>query len=413
MNYSAFHWAEKARKYAETIGTIFNVKGRVNTVADLPISGNKVGDLYLVGLSTDADLTEYAWLSFDGTTRWERLGYTSITNSFSALTGSPYDNTSLATALNGKQATISDLAAIRSGASAGATALQPSALNGYATESWVNNKGYITGITSAMVTTALGYSPVNPTALATVATSGSYNDLSNKPTIPTVNNPTITITQGGVTKGSFALNQSSGATIALDAGGGGSVNIDNVSITKNGDDEIQTIGVINQNNTTIALKQWSGTKAQYDAISTKDANTIYNITDDTKPTQALLEAIYPVGAIYIGTMNICPLSALFGTWTLVSTKILIDIPSTLEVKGNGIALGLKGSDGVNYGACAPGANAFAGASSQYGVAPYTGNKTGYNPTAIGFGITTDSTKSGIVADTNATSLTVNVWQRTK
>lgn len=39
--------------------------------------------------------------------------------------------------------------------------------------------------------------------------------------IPTVNNPTITITQGGVTKGSFTLNQSSGDTIALDAGGGG------------------------------------------------------------------------------------------------------------------------------------------------------------------------------------------------
>ena len=57
--------------------------------------------------------------------------------------------------------------------------------------------------------------------LATVATSGSYNDLSNKPTIPTVNNPTITITQGGVTKGSFTLNQASGDTIVLDAGGGG------------------------------------------------------------------------------------------------------------------------------------------------------------------------------------------------
>lgn len=39
--------------------------------------------------------------------------------------------------------------------------------------------------------------------------------------IPTVNNPTITITQGGVTKGSFTLNQASGDTIALDAGGGG------------------------------------------------------------------------------------------------------------------------------------------------------------------------------------------------
>ena len=60
--------------------------------------------------------------------------------------------------------------------------------------------------------------------LATVATSGSYNDLSNKPTIPTVNNPTITFTQGGTTKGSFTLNQSTASTIALDDGAVTSVN---------------------------------------------------------------------------------------------------------------------------------------------------------------------------------------------
>lgn len=60
-------------------------------------------------------------------------------------------------------------------------------------------------------------------ALATVATSGSYNDLSNKPTIPTVNNATLTITQGGVSKGTFTANASSDVTIALDAGGGSDV----------------------------------------------------------------------------------------------------------------------------------------------------------------------------------------------
>lgn len=36
-----------------------------------------------------------------------------------------------------------------------------------------------------------------------------------------VNNPTITITQGGETKGSFTLNQNTNQTIDLDAGGGG------------------------------------------------------------------------------------------------------------------------------------------------------------------------------------------------
>ena len=60
----------------------------------------------------------------------------------------------------------------------------------------------------------------NTADLATVATSGSYNDLSNKPTIPTVGNGTITITQDGTTKGTFTTNQSGDSTIELDGGGG-------------------------------------------------------------------------------------------------------------------------------------------------------------------------------------------------
>ncbi len=49
---------------------------------------------------------------------------------------------------------------------------------------WTNNVGYLTGITSSQVTTALGYTPVNPAVLSTVATTGAYGDLSGKPTIP-------------------------------------------------------------------------------------------------------------------------------------------------------------------------------------------------------------------------------------
>ena len=45
--------------------------------------------------------------------------------------------------------------------------------------------------------------------------SGSYNDLSDKPTIPTVGNGTITIKQGGTSKGTFTMNQSVNATIEL------------------------------------------------------------------------------------------------------------------------------------------------------------------------------------------------------
>jgi len=57
-----------------------------------------------------------------------------------------------------------------------------------------NGAGYITGITSSMVTTALGFTP------GTSSFSGSYNDLSNKPTIPTNNNQ-LTNGAGYITNG--------------------------------------------------------------------------------------------------------------------------------------------------------------------------------------------------------------------
>lgn len=52
--------------------------------------------------------------------------------------------------------------------------------------------------------------------LSTVAVSGSYNDLSNKPTIPTVGNGTVTIKQAGISRGTFSMNQSGNATIELE-----------------------------------------------------------------------------------------------------------------------------------------------------------------------------------------------------
>ena len=113
----------------------------------------------------------------------------------------------------------------------------------------------------------------------------------------------------------------------------GTVTVDNLSITNNSSSQIQTVGVINQNNTTTALKTWTGTRAQYDAITSKDVNTLYHITDDTDMAVTLLQTIYPVGSIYIGTMANCPLAGLFGTWTKVSEG------RVLQGSGNNITAG--------------------------------------------------------------------------
>lgn len=56
---------------------------------------------------------------------------------------------------------------------------------------------------------------VGKPTFATVATSGSYNDLSNKPTIPTVNNAVLTILQNGVNVGTFFANDSTNRTVSL------------------------------------------------------------------------------------------------------------------------------------------------------------------------------------------------------
>ncbi len=49
--------------------------------------------------------------------------------------------------------------------------------------------------------------------------SGSYNDLTDKPTIPTVNDGTLTIQQNGTTLGTFTANQSGNTTVNLTGGG--------------------------------------------------------------------------------------------------------------------------------------------------------------------------------------------------
>ena len=53
---------------------------------------------------------------------------------------------------------------------------------------------------------------LNKPTFSTVATSGSYNDLSNKPTIPTVNNGALIIKKNGIDVATFTANQSSKTT---------------------------------------------------------------------------------------------------------------------------------------------------------------------------------------------------------
>ena len=87
---------------------------------------------------------------------------------------------------------------------------------------WTNDAGYITSAALPTKTSDLTNDGSDGTStyveaddLATVATSGSYNDLSNKPTIPTVNDATITIQRNSATVDSFTVNASQNKSINI------------------------------------------------------------------------------------------------------------------------------------------------------------------------------------------------------
>ena len=63
-----------------------------------------------------------------------------------------------------------------------------------------------------ITSTTIGSQSVNH---ANTAGSVAWNNVSGRPSIPSVGNGTVTITQNGTNKGSFTLNQSGNATIAL------------------------------------------------------------------------------------------------------------------------------------------------------------------------------------------------------
>lgn len=56
----------------ESNTNVFNLKGIVSTIDELPIENNKTGDVYLVGPIEDGSYNEYVWLE----SNWEFLGTT-------------------------------------------------------------------------------------------------------------------------------------------------------------------------------------------------------------------------------------------------------------------------------------------------------------------------------------------------
>ena len=185
------------------------------------------------------------------------------------------DTTVIATKndLSGYQPTISDLETIRSGASAGATAVQPGSLATVATSGSYNDLSNKPSIPAAQVNSdwnaASGVSQIlNKPSLATVATSGSYADLSNKPTIPTVDqsyNASSTNAQSGtaVAQAIAAIPSSS-----YTAGDGIDITANEVSVRAG-----RNLGFEAQS-TTVTLQSPTASGNKYAFLGKLDADTV-------------------------------------------------------------------------------------------------------------------------------------------
>lgn len=111
--------------------------------------------------------------------------------------------------------------------------------------------------------------------------------------------------------------------------------VDGTTVSLNSSNQLKAIGVTDSRDSSTAIKTWTGTLAEYNAIATKDTNTLYNITDDTDVSLPILEALYPVGSIYITTAKTCPLSTLISgsTWIEETSRVLIE--KQLPTSANG------------------------------------------------------------------------------
>ena len=165
---------------------------------------------------------------------------------------------------------------------------------------------------------------------------------------------------------------------------------------------------------------------QYNFVTTPSYinNTYWKFVSGKPTVISVLEQIYPVGAIFLGTTSTCPMAALFGTWTLVSSGKAL-------WTGNGTT-GSGGTSQANY-YNAP-ANTYIPAGLPEIDGKWGGNELSENPTVtkafskykggnppaegtgtnykIEFNASGANTIYGLSSTVQPPAYVVNVWRRT-
>ncbi|MCQ2075943.1 MAG: hypothetical protein MJZ20_02770 [Bacteroidaceae bacterium] len=189
--------------------------------------------------------------------------------------------------------------------------------------------------------------------------------------------------------------------------------------------KLYAVAVKDSRDTTNAtnIKSWTGTKEQYDAIATKDNDTIYYVSDDTTKSQfitnldllAMLNTLYPAGSIYIGTQTSCPLATLISgsSWELVESGRALWTGNGSN-GNNKIAAGLPNITGA-WNDIIAFYNTHTASGAVQGTGVNDGAEAGVRGASKQAGYTFDASRSSSIYGNSTTvqppAYVVNVWRR--
>lgn len=145
-----------------------------------------------------------------------------------------------------------------------------------------------------------------------------------------------------------------------------------------------------------------------------DPDTVYNVTDQQDNfINIIRDTIWPVGSIYFGMMETCPLAALFGTWVKISAGRVIQGADETNPAGTTKEAGLPNITGyINVGTSFHTQDSEGALYSPFSGSVYTSGGSVQN-TSYGAGF--DASHSNPIYGASDTvqppALCVNIWQR--
>ena len=194
----------------------------------------------------------------------------------------------------------------------------------------------------------------------------------------------------------------------IESPGGGGVNVDLSNLSATGESHFQApLGFTPED-----------ASNKVTSVSSSSTDTQY---PSAKSVIELLKIIYPVGSVYLSTGSTCPLSSLFGTWTLVSSGKAL-WTGTGSNGNTTIAAKLPNIKGILDGTYHGGAldSSPEGSGCLYSPVDTSGTfryGTSNSSATYGSGFGFDASKSSSIYSDSATTVqppayVVNVWRRT-